>query len=79
MTSHKFYAALVGAVLKGRLKEPFRPNDVRQACPRFAHNTYGVFLPKHRRGNPGNNSELFEQVGEGLYKLLRPIKYGLGK
>ena len=27
------------------------------ACPGWADHTYGVFLPKHRRGNPGGYTE----------------------
>lgn len=29
----------------------------------------GTFLPKHRVGNPGGNTELFVQVERGLYRL----------
>lgn len=29
----------------------------------------GVFLPKHRVGNPGGQTEHFVQVGRGTYQL----------
>lgn len=35
---------------EGGLQARFRPDDVRHACPGWADHTYGVFLPKHRRG-----------------------------
>lgn len=76
-TSHKLYRAIVDAVLSQRLTEPFAAQDVRRACPEFAKSTPGTFLPKHRRGNPGGNSELFERVSRGRYCLIHPLKYGL--
>jgi hypothetical protein len=60
-----------GAVHRGDLPARFRPADVRRACPGWARNTYGVFLPKHRRGNPGGWSELFERHADGTYSLLQ--------
>ena len=54
----------------GRLSERFRPDDVRRACPGWADKTYGVFLPKHRRGNPGGFTEYFVQHADGTYSLL---------
>jgi excisionase family DNA binding protein len=73
---HKLYKDIVDAVRSGTLTEPFTSSDVRRACPGWSSNTYGTFLPKHRVDNPGGNSELFEQLPTGQYKLLRPIKYG---
>jgi hypothetical protein len=32
---------------------------------------YGVFLPKHRRGNPGGYTEYFEQHGDGSHSLIK--------
>lgn len=77
MAKHKVYKAIVEAMREGRLAEPFTRADFRRACPGFREGTYRTFLSKHRKGNPGGNSELFEQVAPGLYRLLRPIKYGL--
>lgn len=54
------------AVADRRLAEPFRAADVYRVLRiDFA----GTFLPKHRVGNPGNNTELFVQVNRGLYRL----------
>jgi hypothetical protein len=38
---------------------------------RLADHTYGVFLPKHRRGNPGGYTEHFLQNPDGSYSLIR--------
>jgi len=35
-----------------------------------ADRTYSVFLPKHRKGNPGGYTEYFEQHEDGTYSLL---------
>jgi len=53
------------------LPQRFRPEDVRRACPGWARHTYGVFLPKHRRGNPGGYTEYFVQNPDGSYSLVR--------
>ncbi len=56
------------AVADGRLAEPFRAADVNRALKiDFA----GTFLPKHRVGNPDDNTELFVQVSRGLYRLKK--------
>lgn len=57
------------AVEAGRLKEPFSPADVIQAGIQCAASTAHTFLPKHRMGNPGGNTELFIQVALGRYRL----------
>ncbi len=54
----------------GRLPLVFGPKEFAQAVPGWAKNTYTAFLPKHRLGNPGGNTELFERVAPGRYKLL---------
>jgi hypothetical protein len=56
---------------RGTLPERFRPAEVRHACPGWADHTYGVFLPKHRRGNPGGYTEYFVQHADGSYSLIR--------
>jgi len=55
----------------GALTERFRPSDVRRACPGWAYHTYGVFLPGHRRGNPGGLKQYFEQHDDGSYSLIK--------
>lgn len=58
------------AVRDGRLKEPFRAADINKA---LGIDFAGVFLPKHRVGNPGmkgkKNTEHFVQIERGLYRL----------
>ncbi len=54
----------------GRLPPVFRPKDVAKACPGWSKQTYGAFLPKHRSGNPGGQTELFEKVARGLYRII---------
>lgn len=56
------------AVRDGRLHEPFVAGDIIPAGVRCAPSTPGTFLPKHRVGNPGGNSELFVRVASG-YRL----------
>lgn len=71
------YAAIINAVRSGRLHEPFGRAEFVAACPGFGKGTYRAFLDKHRIGNPGNQSELFERVGPGRFRCIRPYKYGL--
>jgi hypothetical protein len=40
------------------------------ACPGWIAHTYGVFLPKHRRGNPGGYSEYLAQHADGSDSLI---------
>lgn len=75
--SHKVYTAIVAAISKGSLAEPFTVEDFRKSCPRFGEGTYKAFLYKHRKDNPGGNSELFVLVAPGRFKCMRPFKYGL--
>jgi hypothetical protein len=77
MVSHEVYAAIVSAVRSGELQEPFSPAGFRRACPGFGEGTYRAFLYKHRLGNQGGSTELFELVRPGRFSLLRPIRYGL--
>ena len=77
MTGHKVYRTIIEAVEKGILKEPFSSNDIIKACPNLVKSTCRTFPRKHRKGNPGMNSELFVMVSKGLFKLIRPYKYGI--
>lgn len=77
MAGYKVYRCIVEAVKRGKLKEPFTRDAFRKACPNFGEGTYRAFLDKHRVGNPGKNSELFEKVPSGEFILVRPLKYGL--
>jgi hypothetical protein len=67
----RFVEDIGHARVAGVLSERFRPADVRRACPGWADHTHGVFLPKHRRGNPGGYTEYVEQHDDGSFSLLR--------
>jgi len=54
------------AVGTGKLPREFTPAQINAA---LGINWAGTFLPKHRVGNPGNNTELFIRIRNGLYKL----------
>jgi hypothetical protein len=69
-----FASQIYAAVRGGRLAEPFGPNDAQRACPGWAPKTYTVFLSKHRVGNPGKTTELFERVASGLYRTLLKLR-----
>jgi hypothetical protein len=75
--AHEVYKAIVTAVREGIMQEPFSAEDFRRSCPGFGSGTYQAFLWKHAKGNPGGQSELFEKVARGSFRLLHPIKYGL--
>ena len=71
MKEGKLITEIRNAVRLGVLQEPFRVNDVRHSVPGFAYRTYAKFLPMHRVGNPGDNTEYFDRVGKGQYALVR--------
>jgi hypothetical protein len=54
------------AVTAGKVPHIFKPADVNAA---LKIDWAGVFLPKHREGNPGDETELFVRVGRGRYRL----------
>lgn len=75
--AHMVYGAIVKALQAGRLAEPFSKEDFRGSCPGLGTGTYNAFLDKHRQGNPGGNSALFERISPGRFRCLRPFRYGL--
>lgn len=77
MGDHATYGAIVQAVHRSDLSEPFTASDFEAACPGLGAGTYVAFLAKHAVGNPGGETELFERVDRGVYRLVRPLKYGL--
>ena len=77
MVKHGVYSVIVQAVKSGQLKEHFGNQEFRSCCPGFGEGTYNAFLYKHKVGNRGNNSEFFEQVSKGKFRLHRPLKYGM--
>jgi hypothetical protein len=74
---HKVYSSLVNAIKMGTIKEPFTIADFQKACPGFGKGTHKAFPYKHRAGNRGQETELFELVSPGQFKFLRPFKYDL--
>ncbi|HEV2136506.1 MAG TPA: hypothetical protein VGR47_19960 [Terracidiphilus sp.] len=54
------------AIERGTLVQPFRPAAVNRT---LGIDYAGVFLPKHRVGNPGGFTEHFVQIERGLYRL----------
>jgi len=68
-----FATQIYAAVRTGKLKEPFGPDDVRRACPGWASGSYPVFLIKHRVGNPGGTTELFQRIAPGRYRTLTKL------
>jgi hypothetical protein len=75
--NHKVYEKIIKALNEGTLIEPFSTIDFQKACEGLGAGTYKAFLYKHKIGNKGNNSELFEQVGVNKFKVVRPFNYGL--
>ena len=74
---HSVYRHIVKAIREGRLVEPFNSSMFKDACPGIAENTYKTFLSKHCRGNPSGTSELFERAARGMYRAIRPFRYGI--
>jgi hypothetical protein len=65
------------AVKIGLLKEPFNAYQVHQAITQLPNCNYPLetiqnFLPKHRKNNPTNQTELFERINKSpvQYKLI---------
>ena len=54
------------AMKHGKLPREFKPRQVNEA---LGIDWAGVFLPKHREGNPGRQTEFFVRIGRGLYRL----------
>jgi hypothetical protein len=71
MDVSRFVEDIRTARVQGTLPERFRPADLRAACPGWAARTYGVFLPKHRIGNPGGYTEYFTRHPDGAYSLIK--------
>ena len=66
----RFVSDIRKARREGRLLQRFYPKDVQKTCPGWADKTYHVFLPKHRRGNPGGYTIYFERHEDGSYSLI---------
>jgi hypothetical protein len=55
----------------GRVCTSSRSSSIPPHCRHWAEHTYGVFLPKHRVGNPGGYTEYFQQHPDGTYRLIK--------
>jgi hypothetical protein len=77
MSGHAVYSRIVYEIKNRTLKEPFTAADFQNACPGFGRGTYKAFLYKHCVGNVRGDSELFERVSQGNFRLARPFKYSL--
>jgi hypothetical protein len=53
-------------VAAGKIPGTFKPADVNKA---LKIDWAGVFLSKHREGNPGGEAQLFVRVNRGTYQL----------
>ena len=75
---HETYKTIIKLVKSKKLKEPFFPVDIVNAIPRAKNlKTLRKFPIVHRKENPTNTTELFTQLKDGRYKLIRPFKYDL--
>jgi hypothetical protein len=63
------YKAIRSAIESGSIPSQFRASDLHAAMPELSPHAFNTFLPKHRAGNPGGNSELFVRLDRGLYTL----------
>ena len=78
MARHRVYDTIVARVKEGKLKEPFTTNELFAICGKeIKEGTCKTFPRKHRKGNPGGNTVLFEMVSKGKFKIIRPFKYGV--
>lgn len=68
MKKSKIVECIKNAIKEGRLKEPFRAKDVREACPELNTGTIPRFLWKHS-DKGGVPITYFKWVERGLYKL----------
>ncbi len=64
------YEQIRDAVKSGTLLSKFCAKDVKGKIKGFADSTYNTFLPKHRRGNPGNYNEYFKRISSGIYSII---------
>jgi hypothetical protein len=74
---HDTYKTIIKLVKSKKLKEPFYPADIVKAARAKNIETLRKFPAMHRKGNPHGASELFTQLKDGKYKLIKPFKYDL--
>lgn len=73
----QIYTYIVKAIKNKELKEPFTAKRFKEVCEKWKRSA--SFLWKHRRGNPGGNSELFERIlsKPRKFKLTKPLRKDL--
>ena len=76
---HRVYKSIVKEIKEENLVEPFTKLEFQACCPGLGNGTYNDYLNKHAVGNRRHNPELFERVGPGQFRCLRPFKYGLSR
>lgn len=62
------FNCIKNAVKKGKLKQPFSAREAMTVCPKWKK-SWSTFLPKHRAGNPGGNTEYFILIYKGKYRI----------
>ena len=72
MMEHEGIGRMVQCIRRARrtrkLPKQFRAADAKRVCPDWDH--WQNFLPKHRKRNPGCNTEHFIRHERGLYSLI---------
>ena len=64
---------ILNAVLKGNLREPFYPDDIKKAVGGWANQTYHAFPWKHCLQNPDRETTtLFYYMGDSPPKPRNP-------
>jgi hypothetical protein len=75
-SSQELYRALVDAVKRGNLNEPFTKADFERICPGLSNGTYRSFLWRFSPGGDvAEESVLLERVPPSGFRLARPFKY----
>jgi hypothetical protein len=62
---------------KVALDEPFDRNDFVRRVSGLGKGTHHAFLEKNARGNPGEDSEVFNLVAPGRFRCIQTFRYNL--
>jgi len=65
-----FYIKCKLVLLEGKNRGILRGKSPTIGETGYSLTTYGVFLPKHRKGNPGGCTEYFLRNDDGSYSLI---------
>ncbi len=73
LNGKQFIQEILRAVRLGKLKEPFKPCDIKNAVPGWDEKTYNLFPWKHCLQNPSiETTPLFYYVGKGVPQPRKP-------